>query len=282
MVFSIIASLYASLSKHTPPGLYASLAAAFIADSSYFSSYQHEFIGTLIMVGLTFAPGKWIGADSKMVAWVTHAITVVAADKLSGGPHVNPSVSIAMWSLGKCNYTEMYVRIAAQMAGGLIAFPLFRAVSNSLGLTEFGGPEFNPVGDEDGTSSALSEFMATLLLMFVIYVLNWELNFGKYHYWIKQTLTAIAIRGLIEVFPKAGPAMNPMLGTTWLIFSSGSMPEDVRHYLVYWVGSALGALVASACYVVYAGGTFFGAKLPLGPIKDVPQAASTSSKKKKN
>lgn len=58
----------------------------------------------------------------------------------------------------------------------------------------------------------LSEFCATFILMFVIYILNWELNFGQYHYIIKQTLTAVAIRALIECFPTAGPAMNPMLG----------------------------------------------------------------------
>ena len=51
-----------------------------------------------------------------------------------------------------------------------------------------------------------------VLLMILIYTLNWELNFGKYHYWIKQTLTAIGIRYLIETFPTAGPAINPMLG----------------------------------------------------------------------
>ena len=78
------------------------------------------------MIGLTFSPGKWIGADSLAVAWVAHAAGVVAADKLGGGQHVNPAVTVSMFALGKCTYTEAFVRIMGAMAGGLVAFPLFK------------------------------------------------------------------------------------------------------------------------------------------------------------
>lgn len=103
-------------------------------------------------------------------------------------------------SLGKISYTEMYVRIAGQMGGGLIAFPLFHALSNYLKLEPFGGPEYNMDTDHESNAVAfLSEFEATFLLVLVVYAVNLQLNFGTYHYWIKQSLTAIAIRALIEV-----------------------------------------------------------------------------------
>lgn len=123
------------------------------------------------------------------------------------------------------------------------------------------------------TEAFLSEFLATVLLCWVIYVLNWELNFGKYHYWIKQTLTALAIRALIETFPTAGPAMNPMLATAWNVFGVGNKyeyPTDMEHYFVYWVAPFLAAVTASALYVLYAGGTLFGNRLPIGPLKGSP------------
>jgi glycerol uptake facilitator-like aquaporin len=240
------------------------------------------------MIGLTFSPGKWIGIQSQNVAWVTHAMGVIAADKIGGGQHVNPSVSVGMFSLGKSCYQEMVVRIAGSMGGGLIAFPLFQYMTTTLGWVPLGGPEYNADEDDvDASLSAQSEFFATFLLMIVIFIVNWELNFGKYHYWIKQTLTAIAIRFLIEVFPKAGPAMNPMLGTTWMIFALNGgivgFPDDVRHYYVYWVASILGALVACLAYAIYDGTTFFGRKLPIGPIKTKKVVATTGGgKKKKN
>lgn len=174
----------------------------------------------------------------------------------------------------------MYVRIAGQMGGGLIAFPLFHALSNYLKLEPFGGPEYNMDTDHDSNAVAfLSEFEATFLLVLVVYAVNLQLHFGTYHYWIKQSLTAIAIRALIEFFPTAGPAMNPMLATAWAAFGVGEafeFPSHPSHYFIYWIAPIIAALLASIVYVIYAGGTFFGKTLP-GPIKK-PKA--TAAKKK--
>jgi len=279
-MFSLLSSLTIHLSSYIPPGLLLTLPAAFIGNPAESRLiYLSEFVGTLLMVGFTFSSGKWIGVDSIPLNWLSHAIGVIAADRIGGGPHVNPSVSVTMWSLGKCTYEQMLTHIAGAMGGGLVAFPLFKAFSDGMEWTELGGPTYNVEGDEDGSSSAASEFFATLLLLLAIFALNWELNFGKLHYWIKQSLTAVAIRFLIEVFPTAGPAMNPMLGTTWFVFASGEYAGDVKHYFVYWIASIIGGLVAAFCYVVYAGGTFFGTELSIGPIKQV-EVVKESKKEK--
>ena len=184
------------------------------------------------MVIFTFSAGKWVGKDSEQIAWLAHAVGVVAADYIGGGYHVNPAVSLAMWALGKCTYTEAYVRVAGQMGGGLVAFPLFHALSDHLKLEPFGGPEFDHSDYDHAMEAFLSEFGATLLLLWVVYILNWELHFGQYHYVIKQTLTAVAIRALIVYFPVAGPAMNPMLATAWSVWSHGKgyeFPDSFLH-----------------------------------------------------
>jgi glycerol uptake facilitator-like aquaporin len=142
----------------------------------------------------------------------------------------------------------------------------------------FGGPEFNMDEEEAHVEAFMSEFFATLLLLFLIYFVNWEWNFGKYHYWIKQSLTALGIRALIELFPTAGPAMNPMLATSWAVFGVGTtyeFPSEMEHYIVYWLAPALAAILASFCYVLYAGGTVFGSSVPIGPLKKM------ATKKKK-
>jgi glycerol uptake facilitator-like aquaporin len=279
-MFSLISSLVTSFSEIFPPGLLLTLLVIPISNYKYIQTYIDEFIGTILMIGFTFSPGKWIFAESLYLAWAVHSLGVIAADKIGGGQHVNPAMSVAMWSLGKCDYTEMYVRIAGAMGGGLVAFPFFKAMTDFLGWTALGGPEFNPKGDEDGSAAALSEFTATLLLGFLVYIVNWELNFGKQHYWIKQTLTAFGIRALIEFFPTAGPAMNPMLGTTWAVFAYGGFPDDTRHYLVYWVASIMGALASAFIYATYDGCDFLGRKLPFGPINGPKEVEPT--KKKKN
>jgi len=278
MVETLVETLSAFLNgivAFLPPGLFPTFATAFIEGGAYLGSFRSEFVGTLLMIGCTFSAGKWIGAESPNVAWISHFLGVIAADFIGGGPHVNPAVTVSMWCLGKCTYTDGYVRIAAQMAGGLVAFPLFHAVSDAMKLTPFGGPEFNAPDDAEHVAAAeaeafLSEYSATVFLLFAIYLLNWELNFGKHHYIIKQSLTAVAIRVLIELFPTAGPAMNPMLATAWDVFGVGTtyeFPSNFSHYFVYWLAPFLAAITASIMYVAYAGGTVFGSTVPIGPIK---------------
>jgi len=262
-------------------GVLPAFFAAFLEDGKYLNAFRHEFVGTLIMVGCTFSAGKWIGKESVEVAWASHLLGVITADFLGGGPHVNPAVTTSMFTLGKCSYTEAFVRVCAQLAGGLVSFPLFHAVSVSFEMEPFGGPEFHMSDDNDhATEAFLAEFFATLLLCFVIYLVNWEVNFGANHYIIKQTLTGVAIRALIEFFPTAGPAMNPMLATAWDVFGVGNRfewPSAFQHYFVYWIAPCSAAILASFIYVIYAGGTFFGLKLPIGPLK--PMKAEEAKKK---
>lgn len=211
---------------------------------------------------------------------------------------MNPAVTVSMWALGKCSYTEAFVRIAGQMGGGLVAFPLFQAISDHFSLTPFGGPEFSK---ENNADAFIEEFCATFLLMWAIYIvrlcgtwcrvtscrvytqrtclallgplplqLNWEFHFGKFHYIIKQTLTAVAIRALIEAFPTAGPAMNPMLATAWDAFGVGQtfvLPMDNEHYFVYWAAPCLAGILAAVVYAIYDGDKVFGVSMPIGPLK---------------
>ena len=280
-----LATFSKDLVSFIPPGLFISISTAFIEGGNYMQAFRSEFVGTLLMIVCTFSAGKWIGKESVRMAWTSHAMGVITADYLGGGPMVNPAVTVSMWSLGKCSYTEAYVRIAAQLGGGLVAFPVFHAVSVAMEWEPFGGPEFNTGSDQFATAEAfLSEFFATVLLLFVIYAVNWEFNFGSYHYIIKQTLTAVAIRALIEYFPTAGPAMNPMLATCWYVFGVGKKyeyPTEFEHYFVYWVAPFAAAIVASVVYAIYNGDKIFGFTLPFGPLKGKTAEPETPAFKKK-
>ena len=74
-----------------------------------------------------------------------------------------------MWALGKCNYTETFVRIAGQMGGGLISFPLCQALSEAMEWPAFGGPEYN---QEANAEAFISEFVSTFLLMWAIFIVR--------------------------------------------------------------------------------------------------------------
>lgn len=262
-----------------PAGLILSVAAGCVEHKKYWSAYVKEFIGTLLMIVFTFSAGKWIGQDDMTIAWSAHAVGVILADYIGDGQHVNPAVTVSMWALNKCSYTEGFVRIAGQMGGGLVAFPFFNHVSEHVGLTPFGGPEFSEGNEID---AFLSELVASFVLMWVIYILNWEFNFGNNHYIIKQFLTAVAIRAIIEFFPTAGPAINPMLATAWYVFgvgTNGEYPADNAHYFVYWFGPFVAGVLAAISYIILDGNDkLFGVySIPIGPLR--PKKAEEKSKK---
>jgi len=270
MVAAVVANMYDHFNDfidYVPPGLVLTFAAGRIENGKYWDAYIKEFIGSMMMIAFTFSAGKWIGVESWELAWAWHVCGVIAADYFGGGQQVNPAVTVSMWALAKIDYTEAFVRIAGQMGGGMVSFPLFHIMSETFKLTPFGGPEFTK---ESNAEAAISEFLSMFLLMWAIYILNWEFNFGKYHYWIKQTLTAVAIRALIEFFPTAGPAMNPMLGTCWAAFGVGhnfEFPSENEHYFVYWLAPCISAILASVTYGIYNGDRVFGTKMPVGPLK---------------
>ena len=217
-VVETLSSITKDLVNFLPPGLILAISSAYIDEGQWISAFWQEFWGTMVMIACTFSAGKWIGSESLNVAWISHFLGVLAADSFCGGPQVNPAVTLSMYALGKDTYTSAYVKVVAQMGGGLISFPLFHAISNAMKWEPFGGPEFNM--DEAGdhpVEAFLSEFGATFLLMFLIYLVNWEIHFGSFHYIIKQSLTAIGIRALIEYFPTAGRKSRCFLSTVLVL-----------------------------------------------------------------
>lgn len=152
-----------------PPGIVLSLAAGRIEKGKYWDAYIKEFIGSMMMIAFTFSAGKWIGKETWQLAWAWHVCGVIAADYFGGGQQVNPAVTVSMWALAKVDYTEAFVRIAGQMGGGMVAFPLFHVVSETLNLEPFGGPEFSK---ESNAEAAISEFVAMFFLMWAIYIVS--------------------------------------------------------------------------------------------------------------
>merc|ERR1719419_1609977 len=153
------------------------------------------------MILLTFPAGKWIGRTIWWHGWLWHAFGVIAADWVAGGPHVNPSVSFSFFLLGELTYPVLVCRVAAQLAAGLVTFPLCQALSQILGLPRISGPFFNPV-KTSLTVAAWDEAAATCLLCLGIFLLNRELPIRK-SYLVKQSMTAGVVRAMLWAFPAA-------------------------------------------------------------------------------
>ena len=80
-----------------------------------------------------FPPGPFLGHLPGYEEWIAHALGILVADYTCGGPHVNPSVTFAMWAWRKLSFSEAVLRIGAQMAGGSLAFPLLQFFAGRYG-----------------------------------------------------------------------------------------------------------------------------------------------------
>merc|ERR550532_1795556 len=106
-----------------------------------------------------------------------------------------------MVALGRLPYPSFLCRVAAELAGGLVAFPLCRWIAGRLQLPPLGGPSFDYVAEPLGEPAG-HEALATFVLCLGIFLLNWELPVRKL-YIAKQGLTAVLIRFNLETFKRA-------------------------------------------------------------------------------
>mmetsp|Transcript_41411 Transcript_41411/g.117179 ORF Transcript_41411/g.117179 Transcript_41411/m.117179 type:complete len:263 (+) Transcript_41411:78-866(+) len=226
-----------------------------------------EFLGTAMLVITTCTPGVWYARSSARAAWVAHGLGVIGTDVACGGPHCNPSVSLAMWALGHLDSGRRFAaRTASQVAGALAGFRACAVVAEVMALDHLPGPTFDP---RMAPAAAQDEALATAGLCAAILLLSFELPTTSI-YAVKMSVLAACIRMLILAFPTAGPAMNPAIGTGWGCAGRAAFgcPGSVEHYACYWAASWLGALAAVVLYAALFGKRVFGRDVvPLGGQK---------------
>ncbi len=80
-----------------------------------------EFLGTMFFLYVILATG------SAVAIGIALAVVILIFGKVSGG-HFNPAVSVMMSAAGKLPVQELLPYVVAQVAGGLVAFELYKRV----------------------------------------------------------------------------------------------------------------------------------------------------------
>ena len=90
-----------------------------------------EFFGTALLTSTVLAQGHAIGAILNKpffvtaVAGLTLSLLVITVGRVSGA-HVNPAVTIGLWTLRKIETTTAVVYIGAQILGAAVALSLYQ------------------------------------------------------------------------------------------------------------------------------------------------------------
>jgi aquaporin Z len=142
--------------------------------------YFAELVGTFILV--LFGCGTAVVAGDKVgvlgIAFAFGFALIGAAYGIGpiSGCHINPAVSLGVWTAGRMTTGEMIGYWIGQFAGGILAAGLLSVIVRGVGtgydiatsgLGQNGwGPGYQ--GEYNVTSAVLFEFLATLIFVIVI------------------------------------------------------------------------------------------------------------------
>lgn len=215
-----------------------------------------EFIGTfwLVLGGCGSAvlaagfPDVGIGLMGVSLAFGLTVLTMAYAIGHISGCHLNPAVSIGLWSGGRFPASELGPYIAAQVAGGLAGAAVLYVIATgqagfdvTAGFASNGYAEHSP-GGYSLTAALTTEIVMTFMFLMII--------LGATDKRAPQGFAPIAIGlGLTLIhlisIPVTNTSVNPARSTAVAIFQGD---WAVSQLWLFWLAPIVGAILAGIAY----------------------------------
>jgi aquaporin Z len=187
-----------------------------------------EFIGTLFLVTAALLGGG-------VAAAATLCLCIYAMGHISGG-HYNPAVSIGVFLRGRSSQRELIEYLVAQFAGALIAFVIWRIISE-------GRPDKWEAPKVDFGKGLIGEFLGTFLLVTtVLHVATTKALAGNQFYGAAIGLCVIG-GGAIADAAGTGGALNPAVGLGIVLSGTREFAAIAVYLLGCFGGGAVAAIV---------------------------------------
>lgn len=215
-----------------------------------------EFIGTfwLVLGGCGSAvlaaafPDVGIGLLGVSLAFGLTVLTMAFAIGHISGCHLNPAVSIGLWSGGRFSATELGPYIVAQVAGGLAAAAILYVIATgqagfdvTAGFASNGYGEHSP-GGYSLTAALLTEIVMTF--MFLIIILGATDSRAPQGFAPIAIGLALTLIHLISI-PVTNTSVNPARSTGVAIFQGD---WAISQLWLFWLAPMLGAILAGVVY----------------------------------
>jgi len=215
-----------------------------------------EFIGTfwLVLGGCGSAvlaaafPDVGIGLLGVSLAFGLTVLTMAFAIGHISGCHLNPAVSIGLWSGGRFSSAELGPYIGAQVAGGLAgAAILYVIASGQTGFDVTAGFASNGYGEHSPGGYSLVAALVTEIVMTFMFLI---IILGATDSRAPQGFAPIAIGlGLTLIhlisIPVTNTSVNPARSTGVAIFQGD---WAVSQLWLFWVAPIAGAVLAGVVY----------------------------------
>jgi aquaporin Z len=187
-----------------------------------------EFIGTLFLVTAALLGGG-------VAAAATLCICIYAMGHVSGG-HYNPAVSLGVWLRGRMTQRELIEYLAAQFAGAVVAFVIFKILTEAR-PEGYKAPEIKEFG-----KAIVAEFLFTFLLVStVLHVATTKALANNQFYGAAIGLCVLA--GASSVGGLTGGAFNPAVGLGIVLAGVKAFSAIAIYLLACFGGGAVAAVI---------------------------------------
>ena len=206
-----------------------------------------EFIGTftLIFIGVgaiaaDYLSGGKLGLTGIALAHGLAIAVMVSATAAVSGGHLNPAVTIGLWSAQKIDITSALGYVAAQCLGGIAAAFLIKGAVPAEALTMVGMGTPAPGPGISVMAALLTEIVLTFFLVFVVYGTGVDKRAPKVGgLFIGLTVALDIMMG----GPISGAAMNPARHLGPALLGGGT-----ELIWLYWLGPVAGGILAAMVY----------------------------------
>ena len=215
-----------------------------------------EFIGTfwLVFGGCGSAvlaagvPNVGIGYLGVSLAFGLTVLTMAFAIGHISGCHLNPAVSLGLWTAKRFPGSELLPYIAAQVLGGIVAGGVLYFIASgnpafqiSGGLASNGYGAHSPNGYSLGAGFVAELVLTFMFLMVILGATDTRAPAGFAPIAIGLALTLIHLIGI----PVTNVSVNPARSTGPAVFVGG---WAIAQLWMFWVAPILGAILAGAAW----------------------------------
>ena len=217
-----------------------------------------EFFGTfwLVLGGCGSAvlaasfPDVGIGLLGVSVAFGLTVVTMAYAIGHISGCHLNPAVSIGLWTGGRFSGAQVLPYVVAQVLGGVVGGGvLFLIASGKPGFSLAGGFGSNGFGEHSpGGYSLIAALVAEVVMtmMFLLVILGSTDRRAPQGFAPLAIGLCLTLIHLISI-PVTNTSVNPARSTGVAVYVGG---WAVTQLWLFWVAPIVGAVLGAAIYKV--------------------------------
>ena len=206
-----------------------------------------ELIGTftLIFIGVGAIAANQISGGAlgltgiALAHGLAIAVMITATAAVSGG-HLNPAVTVGLWSAKKIDLSNAIGYIAAQCVGAIAAAFLIKQCvpAEALSAIGMGTPALG--ANITASQALITEIILTFFLVFVVYGSAVDRRAPK----VGGLFIGLAVAlDIMMGGPISGAAMNPARHLGPALLGGG-----LQNIWIYWVGPVVGSVLAAQVY----------------------------------